>query len=531
MSDQPPFLEDRRFNLNPPLCDESMRLGSPGIPMSVEIPCLFLQALAATTDGILIRDQTGCILYTNEAFQRMFGYSKEEIIGRNFLSFFPQENHDAIKQEILPLLHRLGEWRGEVEAQQKDGTRFPVSIAASCLKDEQGRPNAYVSIYQDITPEREMQQKFAQTERMASLGEILAGVAHELSNPLTSVIGFSELVLRMRVRGEVKRQIKKIVSEAIRTSKIVRNLLSIARPQKLEKVPIGVNGVIQCVLDLKMHQLKLDNIRVIRRLAKDAALPKVHGDYHQLVEAFLNLIHNAHQAMASAQKHGALTIKTEAVDADAVIRISDTGPGIPKEIQAKLFQPFFTTKENGTGLGLHLTHNIIKAHGGFISVESAEGRGTSFIIRLPIASNELPLAFRSEAAALAGTESRELEILTVDDEGMILNLYYHFLTQLGHRPTLVKSAKEAVAQLEKKRFDLIITDIRIARMGGDQLYAFIQKNHPSIAERMIFATGDILNTRTEQFINRHRLNVLYKPFSLNQLEQMIRTVCRKADEQ
>lgn len=528
MSDQPPLSEDRRFNLNPPLCDESLRVGSTQRPLALYPPCLYAQALEASIDGILIRNQTGRILYTNETLQRMFGYRKEEMTGRNILLLFTPENHETIKQEIFPRLSQQGEWRGELGAQRKDGTRFLVSIAAACLKDEQGCPQAYVSIYRDITEEREIQQKLAQAEKMASLGEILAGVAHELNNPLTSVIGFSELVLRMRVSGEVKRQLKKITSEAIRTSKIVRNLLSIARPQTLERVPVGVNGVIQSVLDLIMHQLKLDNIRVVRRLARDADLPKVHGDYQQLVEALLNLIHNAHQAMASsAERKGTLAIKTEAVGADVVIRISDTGPGIPKEIQAKLFQPFFTTKENGTGLGLHLTHNIIKAHGGFISVESAEGRGTTFIIRLPIASNKLPSAFRSEAAASAGGEPGGLEILAVDDEEMILNLYYHFLTQSGHRPTIVKSVKEAVAQLEKKRFDLIITDIRIARMGGDQLYAFIQKNHPSIAERMIFATGDALNTRTQQFINKHDLNVLHKPFSSNQLEQMIRTVHRK----
>ncbi|MFQ5781217.1 MAG: ATP-binding protein, partial [Nitrospiria bacterium] len=327
------------------------------------------------------------------------------------------------------------------------------------------------------------------------------------------------LLLRKRLSRDIKKQLRKITSEAIRTSKIVHNLLSVVRSHKPEKILVGMNGVIHNVLELKSRQLKVDNIRTVRKLAPDNVLPKVSGDYQQFVGVFLNLVNNAHAAMVSFRGKGTLTIKTESVGDSIYMRVSDTGPGIPKEIQAKLFQPFFTTKPSGSGLGLSICQDIIKDHSGDITFETAKGRGTTFVIRLPIAPDQRVRP--TDAFRQGMTRPEKLKILVVDDEEMILDLYFHLLTQLGHDPHLVKSVSEALEQLDQIRYDLIISDIKLPQMRGDKFYNLIKERHPYLTDHFIFVTGDTINSRTNQFLKKNRLSVLHKPFVISHLEQMV----------
>lgn len=487
---------------------------------------LFRLGLDHLPQGILIRDGDGLVHYANRAFLDLVGAETEKILGRP-LVLHPQDDGDRPQENReLPFPDTDATWQGEIQTRRSDGARQTLSISTHFLEQEQ----CFLTVFQDTTRERMLEQKLAQSEKLAALGEMLAGVAHELNNPLTSVVGFSELLLRKRVSKDVRSHLKKITFEAIRTSKIVQNLLSFARPREIHKVPVGVNGVVENVLDLKMRQLKLDNIRVVRRMALDAVLPKIQGDYQQLVEAFLNLINNAHQAMASHGKRGTLTIRTESEGSHVSVRIGDTGPGIPKEVRDSLFQPFMTTKPNGNGLGLHITWSIIRAHGGQITVEPTEKRGTTFLIRLPVAAEAFSFSFRPETAGETATSRKTAEglrILVLDDEEMILNLYDQLLTQLGHLPILVKTVPEAFSRLENSPFDLIFSDIRMPRLTGDKFFSHLQRRHPHLMDRLVFVTGDVHNPRTKDFIKRNRMPVLYKPFSLNQLEGTIRSVYEK----
>ncbi|NOY84592.1 MAG: response regulator [Nitrospirae bacterium] len=488
----------------------------------------FQKALGLIQNGLLLQDKSGCPLYINQALCHIFGAAEEDILNEGLTRLFPADSIKTIKDKILPETLRFGVGKAELDGINQEGERFPLSISTMTVEDDEDDTVGFVSVCKDLSEEREFQRRKLHSEKLAAVGEMLAGVAHELNNPLTSVVGFSELLLRKRVSPEIKRQLRRISSEAIRTSKIVQNLLSVVRSHKPERILVGVNGVIQNVLELKSRQLHFDNIRLVRRLSDDQTLPKVVGDYQQLLEVFLNLINNAHQAMSADRGKGTLTITTTSNDGAVIIRISDTGPGIEKKIQSKLFQPFFTTKPDGSGLGLNISQKIIREHGGNVTFENGRDRGTSFIICLPVASD----AFEPFSAPEIPKprSSRSLKIMVLDDEEVILDLQYHLLKQLGHEPHLFSSASEALPVLNEQHFDLILADIKMPRINGFKFYKHLERQHPQMTQRLIFITGDSLNQKNNHFFSEHQIHVLYKPFVLKQLEAIIENTLEKQSD-
>ncbi|HET6466267.1 MAG TPA: ATP-binding protein [Nitrospiria bacterium] len=522
------------LSYQPFLCDRLIRDGKSDTPVASLPDCIYNQAVEVSRDGILIRNAGGNILFANKALIAMFGYPLSELEGKTVLTLFPEGSHPELKKEFLEKGARKGFWQSEAVAQRKDGEQFLVSISTTCLQDEHDHPWAYISIYRDITHEREMQLQRIQSEKLAAMGEMLASVAHELNNPLTSVVGFTHLLLNKKVSADVAEHLKKISAEAVRTSKIVKRLLSFARPQKPEKVLVGVNGILQYVLGLKGHHLKIDNIRVVRHLADDEALPKVYGDYQQLLEVFLNLVNNAQQAMASSRGKGTLTVSTEPDNGSVVIRIRDTGPGIPDEIQSRLFEPFVTSKPGGTGLGLSISQKIVKEHGGQIQVESHQNRGTVFTVRLPSQpEQEISLtpsgAVSSARLPYGGKKPESYKVLVLDDEEPILDLYYHLLTRMGHRPTLTRSGPEALALIDSINPDVIISDIKIPKQTGEKFYGVLKAKDPKWVQRLVFATGDILNQETQHLIKKNKLRFLIKPFFPHQLKEVIEATVHRSD--
>ncbi|MBN4054141.1 response regulator [Nitrospira defluvii] len=485
----------------------------------------FQKAFDIIHHGLLLQDKKGEPLYVNQALCHIFGASESELTDGGLSKLFPPKSLSRFRKKILPESEKFGIVKDEIDAIHKEGNLFPLSISTVPVQGTKNGITGYVSLCQDLSQEMEFRKQRLHSEKLAAIGEMLAGVAHELNNPLTSVVGFSELLLRKRVSPDIKKHLRRISSEAIRTSKIVQNLLSVVRSHKPEKILVGVNGVLQNVLELKSRQLHLDNIRMVKRLADDETLPKIVGDYQQLIEVFLNIINNAHQAMSSDRGKGTLSIKTEARSGAVIIRIGDTGPGIPKEVQGKLFHPFFTTKPEGCGLGLNISQNIIREHGGNITLENHRSRGCTFVICLPVAADQIskPAFFPLPAT----TTSKPLDILVLDDEEIILDLQYHMLTQMGHKPRLFKSVSEAISDLAHRDTDLILSDIKLPRMNGEKFFDHLKKHHPSLTKRIVFITGDVLNDATHRFLKKNKLKVLYKPFVLKQLEEIIQTALGK----
>ncbi len=334
-------------------------------------------------DGILIADiETGKFYSGNKAICQMLGYSLEELRNLGVTDIHPEEDVVYNLGQFEKLLKRQISKSGDIRVKRKDGSVFYAEVNASPVTF---RGKTYlISTFRDITERKKMQEQLVVQDRLASIGELASGIAHEINNPLTGILGLSELILDTNVPADVREDLKTIHSEAQRTARIVQNLLAFARKQPQEKQSLNVNDTISKVLELRAYEQKVSNINVITRFAPD--LPEVKANAFQLQQVFINIIINAEYFMIEAHNRGTLTIATEQVDNIVRISIADDGPGIVKKNLLRMFSPFFTTKEvgKGTGLGLSICHGIVTEHGGRIYAESEVGKGATFIIELPI---------------------------------------------------------------------------------------------------------------------------------------------------
>jgi signal transduction histidine kinase len=266
---------------------------------------------------------------------------------------------------------------------RKDGSIMPAEVHGRTI--ESGERKLLLTVVRDITERKGMQEQLMLTDRLASIGELASGIAHELNNPLTSVIGFSQLLMEKKdIAEDFKEDLKLVHSEAQRAAGIVKNLLTFARKHAPVKQLTQINNVIEDVLRLRAYEQKVNNIEVIRQFAPD--LPEVMVDHFLIRQVFLNLIINAEYFMGESHNKGALTITTKRADNTVRISFADDGPGISRENLSRIFHPFFTTKEvgKGTGLGLSICHGIVAEHGGNIHARSQAGKGATFIVELPV---------------------------------------------------------------------------------------------------------------------------------------------------
>jgi two-component system NtrC family sensor kinase len=341
--------------------------------------------LESIPQGVTVTDLEGKILEVNNAVLRLHGYNKrQKLIGRNAFELIAEEGHARATASLKKTLETGHSGAIEYTFIRKDGTTFPAQLSAALIRDESAKPIGFVAVTEDITERRHMQEQLVITDRLASVGELAAGIAHELNNPLTGVIGFSQLLLDKEMPKDVRQDMEVVFKEAQRASQVVRNLLTFARKHAAAKEKVDINEVIGKVLELRAYEQNLENIKVDARLNPE--LPEVMADYFQLQQVFLNIIINAEYFMKEAHRKGKLTITTERVDNRVRASFTDDGPGIAKEAQGHIFDPFFTTKEvgKGTGLGLSICHGIIAEHGGRIYVESELGKGATFIVELPV---------------------------------------------------------------------------------------------------------------------------------------------------
>jgi signal transduction histidine kinase len=259
-----------------------------------------------------------------------------------------------------------------------------LEVTTSPLFDEKGETIASVHVARDVTERKKMDEQLIIADRLASIGELASGIAHELNNPLTSVIGFSQLLLKKNIPDDIREDLNIIVSEAQRGAEVVRNLLTFARNHAPVKDLVNLNDIIVRVLKLREYEQRVSNIQVNTRLAHD--LPLVMGGDFQLQQVFLNIILNAEYFMCAAHKRGTLTIVSQRVGDWVRVSLADDGPGISEENLGRVFDPFFTTKEvgKGTGLGLSICHGIVTGHGGRIHARSQPGQGATFIVELPV---------------------------------------------------------------------------------------------------------------------------------------------------
>ena len=365
------------------------------------------------------------------------------------------------------------------------------------------------------------QAQLVQSEKLSAVGEFVSGVAHELNNPLTSVVGFAELMQQAEIDPQHRRNVELIAASANRCHKIVENLLKFARQHKPERKPVKVEDLVEATIEILRYQMRTSNIEVITEF--ESGLPRVMADGNQLQQVFLNLINNARHAIEEFRPKGKITVRIVRVGEWMRLLFQDDGPGITRENLGKIFNPFFTTKEvgKGTGLGLSLSYGIIQEHGGTITAHSQPGQGATFIIDLPLAAESASEKQQTRQLRPTELKGHGRRVLVIDDEEMILSLVSELLRAGGCELEVARDGDAALKRLEKERFDAILCDWRMPGLNGQQIYERVRSRNPESASRFIFMTGDLMNEATQRFLKETGNLCLAKPFSLEQLRSTV----------
>jgi len=482
-------------------------------------------------DAIFIQSQ-GRFAFLNRSALELFGArNPDELIGKPVLERFHPDYREKVKERITLLNEEKKPVSTIEEIYLKlDGSEVAVEVSA--VPFFYHGYNGALVFARNITAkkavEREariMRDKAEVSSRLASVGEMAAGIAHEINNPLTGVIGFSELLAREELPEETRDYVRYILEGSNRVKEIVRRLLTFARQTTPYKTRLDVHELIDNTLELRGYVLRTANIEVSKDY--ESGLPWVSADPGQMQQVFLNLIVNAEYAMKKAHDGGTLAIATRHDGSHVFISFADSGPGMDPETLSRLFQPFFTTKEpgEGTGLGLALSRSIVLDHGGDILVESRPGAGTTFTVRLPVSRDG---AEPGEAAGQARSVTRpspaSSRILVVDDEAPIRALVAKILTAQGHRVTEVGNPAQAIDCMAREAYDVILMDIRMPGMSGRELYARLDRAGPGIAGRVVVITGDTSDAGTRAFLREHNLPFIAKPFGREQLLEKVNEV-------
>lgn len=479
----------------------------------------------AMQDCVSVHDTAGKVIRANVALARRLKTIPQKVIGRYCSEIYNSAgaNQATCRHTQLP--------KGEsllVEEKTLPAMDGVFQISVSPWYDKDKRIVGFIHVAKDISNEKLLQQQLIQSEKLSAIGELISGIAHELNNPLTGVMGYSQLLqMRKDLDDRAKDNLLKINNLALRCQKIVQNLLSFARKQKPERTLSDINEILEKTVELRSYELQVNNIQIDREL--DRNLPKTIADAHQLQQVFLNVVTNAEQAMLEAHGKGRLIIRTRA-DAQKeriIVEFIDDGPGIPEGHLTRIFDPFFTTKEvgKGTGLGLSLSYGMIKEHGGNIYVTSRPGDGATFVIELPIISSLqeepddlrelLPPAYHFEKLV------QGKRILVVDDEKYILDFFVEVFHPLPMQVDTASDGRAAMNKLLTTDYDLVVSDFKMPQMSGKDLYDWIKKNRPHLAGRIIFVTGDTVSLETRSFLEDNQNRYLAKPFKIEEVKEVI----------
>jgi signal transduction histidine kinase len=366
------------------------------------------------------------------------------------------------------------------------------------------------------------QAQLMQSEKLSAVGQFVAGVAHELNNPLTSVIGFSELLQATSTDPKQKDHLSRIASSAIRCHKIVHSLLGFSRQHEPERKLVNLHEVADAVLEIVSYDMRVNSVALEREYADQ--LPLLLGDSHQLQQVVLNIVSNARQALETFRRDGRVIVRTGNTDTHVWMRIIDNGPGISPENLKKIFDPFFTTKPQGkgTGLGLSLSYGIMQEHRGSIRAESQPGVGTEFILEFPIADQpKVPVLFRPDSLPPLPPKPRALHMLVIDDEESILTLIQDILRSEGHHVEAVGNGQAALELILQHDYDVIVSDWKMPGLNGMNLYQELLTRKPEAARRMLFMTGDVIKDSFQNFLKQHSRTCLPKPFALREFHAAV----------
>jgi PAS domain S-box-containing protein len=490
--------------------------------------------MEAALDGIITADRNGRIIDFNPAAERIFGHKVDDVRGRKVAEVIVPPHYRPAHESGMRRLIETGTGRVlgrriELEALHAEGHMLPIELELHQVM--RAGKSIFAASIRDLTEVKNKQReidnhkaRLYQAEKMTAMGSLLAGVAHELNNPLAVVIAQTTLLSDTSTSPAQRSRAEKIYAAADRCGRIVKTFLSMARHEDPVRARICLNDAVRAALEVTAYGLRSAGIELDIRL--DSQLPPVDGDKDQLAQVVSNLVINAQQALVE-QKKPRLTLRSWHGDATVYLEVMDNGPGVPKNVRPRIFEAFFTTKPAGagTGIGLAVCRNIVQLHGGALCVDDNPEGGAVFRLALPAAST-------SETAQPAATPTRAsgeqaLSILVVDDEPDVSEVLVDLLELCGHAARATASPDEALAIVRGGGIDLIMSDLRMPGGGGIGLRSAIQEIDPAMAARFIFVTGDtVVGPATIHAGGGGPAVILEKPFTRADVDAAIRQALR-----
>ena len=473
----------------------------------------------------------GVTLVANTALKRLFGQAAETPDASIVPLASERFAEPQARAEFFDRLASEGALTSyPVRMLRVDASVVLVEITAQAEVDRQRDVVQIEAVFRDTTElrrlkdrSRDLYQQLLQAEKLAVLGQTISQVAHELNNPLATILGWAERMQEQNADSKSKRGADAIVAATERATRIVRDLLTYSKPRPSTRSMIDLNHVVRETLELRAEEQAANNIDVVTALA--AGLPPVFADAHRVQQVLLNLMNNAEQAMVASHGRGSLVVRTwhDAALNTVSFDVSDDGPGLAPEIRTRIFDAFFTTKPvgEGTGLGLAVAYNIVKDHGGRIRVDSEPGRGTSFVVDLPVSATSEPPP-PPPPAPLPKESFRDASVLVVEDEHLLANAMREGLQDAGLKVDVAGDGEEALARIRKGGYDAVICDLKMPRVSGMMIYRAIAAGTPSLARRVIFVTGDVAATDAERFLAESGCRWLVKPFRTDALLRAVR---------
>jgi PAS domain S-box-containing protein len=476
---------------------------------------------------IVVIDRDRRFTFVSERVRDVLGVPPEDYLGKRIGQRIDDENQRRILEMHDDIISgRKRQVQIEIQARHSDGSQRAIQIYASPLYDEKGEITGMVSSGQDVTESRRIEQQLVQKEKFASMGQMMVGAAHELNNPLTAILGVSDLLRERATDETMRRQVDLVLKQARRAAMIVQNLLAFSRPVTLGRSKLDLAEVIREVIAAEKSNLDQKKIAVAIEAPDD--LPLVEGDRKLLKEVFSNVLANAEQAIAAGRDSGTIKISLGVSGAHVCATFTDNGVGIPPESIGKIFDPFFTTKRTGgsSGLGLTICLAVVKEHGGRIETESQPGLGATFRILLPMTADQ---GEASEAALAPGAKSvlagadilRGHRAVIVDDEESISEIVQESLSARGMKVEAFGTSEAALKHLAANECDVIVCDFNLPGMSGEQFFERLRAQNPAKMPRFVFMTGDLLDAAAVERYQRAGASILQKPFHVAALAALL----------